>query len=74
MRILVVEDDLKVGAFLEQELRDEAIQVDRAYDSPEALSGRVHPVRPHSPDHIPTRTGIEVALSFVPPATARHSR
>ena len=37
MRILVVEDDLKVGAFLEQGLRDEDIQVDRAYDSPEAL-------------------------------------
>jgi two-component system response regulator MprA len=66
MRILVVEDDLKVGAFLEQGLRDEDIQVDRAYDSPEAL------MRAGSAKYdlilldymLPTRSGIEVALEL----------
>jgi two-component system copper resistance phosphate regulon response regulator CusR len=38
MRILVVEDDYKVGAFLEQGLREEGFEVDRASDGPEALA------------------------------------
>jgi DNA-binding response OmpR family regulator len=37
MRILVVEDDRKVGAFLEQGLRDECFHVERAWDGPDAL-------------------------------------
>jgi DNA-binding response OmpR family regulator len=37
MRILLVEDDLKVGAFLEVGLRGEAFLVDRAYDGEAAL-------------------------------------
>jgi two-component system copper resistance phosphate regulon response regulator CusR len=37
MKILLVEDDLKVGAFLEEGLRGEAFLVDRAYDGEAAL-------------------------------------
>jgi DNA-binding response OmpR family regulator len=37
MRILLVEDDLKVGGFLEVGLRGEAFLVDRAYDGEAAL-------------------------------------
>ena len=37
MKILLVEDDLKVGAFLEVGLRGEAFLVDRAYDGEAAL-------------------------------------
>ena len=38
MRILVVEDDAKVGGFLEQGLREEEFEVWRAYDGEEAIS------------------------------------
>lgn len=38
MRILVVEDDHKVGAFLEQGLREEGFEVDRARDGVEAVA------------------------------------
>jgi two-component system copper resistance phosphate regulon response regulator CusR len=37
MKILLVEDDLKVGAFLEEGLRGEDFLVDRAYDGDAAL-------------------------------------
>lgn len=37
MKILLVEDDLKVGALLEVGLREEAYLVDRAYDGEAAL-------------------------------------
>jgi two-component system copper resistance phosphate regulon response regulator CusR len=37
MRILLVEDDPKVGGFLEVGLRGEAFFVDRAYDGESAL-------------------------------------
>ena len=37
MKILLVEDDLKVGAFLEEGLRGEAFLVDRAFDGEAAL-------------------------------------
>lgn len=38
MRILVVEDDPKLGDLLEQGLREEQLEVDRAADGEEALS------------------------------------
>jgi DNA-binding response OmpR family regulator len=38
MRILLVEDDHKVGGFLEQGLREEAFEVDRACDGEEAIA------------------------------------
>jgi two-component system copper resistance phosphate regulon response regulator CusR len=38
MRILVVEDDPKVGGFLEQGLREEEFEVARGHDGEEALS------------------------------------
>jgi two-component system copper resistance phosphate regulon response regulator CusR len=38
MRILVVEDDHKVGGFLEQGLREEEFEVERAWDGDEALA------------------------------------
>jgi two-component system copper resistance phosphate regulon response regulator CusR len=38
MRILVVEDDPKVGGFLEQGLREEEFEVWRGHDGEEALS------------------------------------
>jgi DNA-binding response OmpR family regulator len=37
MRILVVEDDAKVGAFLEQGLREESFEVDRVLDGSRAI-------------------------------------
>jgi two-component system copper resistance phosphate regulon response regulator CusR len=37
MKILLVEDDPKVGAFLEEGLRGEAFLLDRAYDGDAAL-------------------------------------
>jgi DNA-binding response OmpR family regulator len=37
MKILLVEDDPKVGAFLQEGLRGEAFLVDRAYDGEAAL-------------------------------------
>jgi two-component system copper resistance phosphate regulon response regulator CusR len=38
MRILVVEDDAKVGGFLEQGLREEEFEVARGHDGEEAIS------------------------------------
>ena len=38
MRILVVEDDVKVGGFLEQGLQEEEFEVARARDGEEAVS------------------------------------
>lgn len=38
MRILVVEDDYKIGGFLEQGLREEGFEVDRADDGEEAVA------------------------------------
>jgi two-component system copper resistance phosphate regulon response regulator CusR len=38
MRILVIEDDAKVGGFLEQGLREEEFEVWRGHDGEEALS------------------------------------
>ena len=66
MRVLVVEDDLKIGAFLEQGLREEDILVDRAYDSPEALmrAGSGHYDLILLDFMLPTRSGIEVALEL----------
>jgi DNA-binding response OmpR family regulator len=38
MRVLLVEDDLKVAGFLEQGLREEEFEVDRARDGGEGLA------------------------------------
>jgi DNA-binding response OmpR family regulator len=38
MRILLVEDDHKVGGFIEQGLREEGFDVDRAWDGEEAIA------------------------------------
>ena len=38
MRILVIEDDAKVGGFLEQGLREEDFEVARGHDGDEAVS------------------------------------
>lgn len=38
MRLLVVEDDHKIGGFLEQGLREEGFEVDRADDGEEAIA------------------------------------
>jgi len=38
MRLLLVEDDYKVGGFLEQGLREEGFEVDRAFDGEEAIA------------------------------------
>lgn len=38
MRILVVEDDVRVGNLLEQLLREEAYEVERGYDGEQAIA------------------------------------
>ena len=38
MRVLIVEDDHKVAGFLEQGLREEEFEVDRARDGGEAVA------------------------------------
>ena len=66
MRILLVEDDPKVGAFLQQGLGEEGFEVERAYDGEEALAKAVR----FDPDIIlldlmlPKKTGIEVAVEL----------
>jgi DNA-binding response OmpR family regulator len=66
MRILVVEDDHKVGAFLEQGLREEHFEVDRACDGLEAM------IKAESADYdlilldymLPKKSGVEVAAQL----------
>jgi DNA-binding response OmpR family regulator len=66
MRILVVEDDHKVGGFLEQGLREEAFEVERARDGQEALdmalAGKFDLILL---DHmLPRKSGLEVAATL----------
>lgn len=66
MRILVVEDDRKVGGFLEQGLREEEFEVDRATDGEQALTkalaGEFDLILL---DHmLPKKSGLEVAASL----------
>jgi DNA-binding response OmpR family regulator len=66
MRILIVEDDHKVGAFLEQGLREEEFEVDRAHDGIEAVR------KAEAADYdlivldcmLPKKSGIEVAAEL----------
>ena len=66
MRILVVEDDVKVGAFLEQGLREEEFEVGRGHDGEEALCMALN----HDYDLIlldymlPRRTGPQVVRAL----------
>ena len=66
MRILVVEDDVKIGSLLEEGLRNEGMQVDRACDGPEALmrAGAIRYDLILLDYMLPTRSGIEVALEL----------
>jgi DNA-binding response OmpR family regulator len=63
MRILVVEDDKKVGGFLEVGLREEQFEVDRACDGLEALAlARSSEYDLILLDYmLPRKSGIEVA-------------
>jgi DNA-binding response OmpR family regulator len=66
MRILIVEDDHKVGGFLEQGLREEEFEVERAWDGAEALAkadaGRFDLILL---DYmLPTMSGLEVATTL----------
>jgi DNA-binding response OmpR family regulator len=66
MRILLVEDDLKVGAFLEVGLREEAFLVDRAYDG----EGALEMVEAGAYDLVlldymlPKKDGVQVAMAI----------
>jgi two-component system copper resistance phosphate regulon response regulator CusR len=66
MRILVVEDDPKLGALLEQGLSEEEMQVERVADGVEALSAALA----ESYDlilldyMIPRKSGVEVAIEL----------
>jgi len=64
MRILVVEDDHKVGGFLEQGLREEAFEVERAWDGDEALAkAEARPFDLILLDYmLPMKSGLEVAV------------
>jgi two-component system, OmpR family, copper resistance phosphate regulon response regulator CusR len=42
VRILIVEDDPRVGAVLEQGLSEEGFRVDRAYDGDQAIARALH--------------------------------
>ncbi|HEY7636322.1 MAG TPA: response regulator [Gemmatimonadales bacterium] len=63
MRILVVEDDTKVGGFLEVGLREEMFEVDRACDGHEALvlAGTLEYDLILLDYMLPKKSGIEVA-------------
>jgi DNA-binding response OmpR family regulator len=62
MRLLVVEDDHKVGGFIEQGLREEGFDVDRAWDGEEAIAkGRASAYDLILLDYmLPKRNGLEV--------------
>ena len=66
LRILVVEDDPKVGGFLEQGLREEAFEVDRAWDGDQALTmARTGNYGLILLDYmLPKRSGLDVAASL----------
>ncbi len=66
MRILVVEDDHKVGGFLEQGLREEAFEVERAWDGDEALAkAEATPFDLILLDYmLPRKSGLEVAATL----------
>jgi len=66
MRILVVEDDHKVGGFLEQGLREEAFEVERAWDGDEALAkAEATPFDLILLDYmLPMKSGLEVAATL----------
>jgi DNA-binding response OmpR family regulator len=66
MRILVVEDDHKVGGFLEQGLREEAFEVERARDGDEALAkAEATPFDLILLDYmLPMKSGLEVAATL----------
>jgi two-component system copper resistance phosphate regulon response regulator CusR len=63
MRILIVEDDHKVGGFLEQGLREEEFEVERAWDGDEALAkAEASRFDLILLDYmLPTKSGLEVA-------------
>jgi DNA-binding response OmpR family regulator len=63
MRILLVEDDHKVGGFLEQGLGEEGFEVDRACDGEEAIAkGRAREYDLILLDYmLPKKNGLEVA-------------
>ena len=63
MRILVVEDDPKIRGFLEQGLREEGFEVDRADDGEEAIAkGGARQYELILLDYmLPKKNGLEVA-------------
>jgi DNA-binding response OmpR family regulator len=66
MRILIVEDDQKLGALLEQGLREEEFDVERALDGDEALAkAEAAEFDVILLDHmLPKRSGLEVAATL----------
>jgi DNA-binding response OmpR family regulator len=66
MRILVVEDDPKVGGFLEQGLREEAFEIERAWDGDQALTmARAVDYDLILLDYmLPKRSGLDVAATL----------
>lgn len=66
MRVLIVEDDHKVAGFLEQGLREEEFEVDRARDGAEAVAMAID--RSYDIvllDHmLPVKSGPEVAAEL----------
>jgi DNA-binding response OmpR family regulator len=65
MRILIVEDDQKLGALLEQGLREEEFDVERALDGDEALAKAEGEFDVILLDHmLPKRSGLEVAATL----------
>jgi DNA-binding response OmpR family regulator len=73
MRVLLVEDDHKVAGFLEQGLREEAWEVERARDGGEAVvMGMGRPYDIVLLDYmLPVKSGLEVAAELR--ARGRHA-
>jgi DNA-binding response OmpR family regulator len=66
MRILLVEDDHKVGGFLEQGLGEEGFEVDRAWDGEEAIAkGQASEYDLILLDYmLPKKNGLEVTAAL----------
>jgi DNA-binding response OmpR family regulator len=66
MRVLLVEDDEKVGGFLQQGLQEEAFEVDRARDGAEAIAkGGERPYDLILLDYmLPKKNGLEVTTEL----------